>query len=362
MHSRVLRRAMLACTLVAGLILSPANAQANQTGVVLRPIRTKLPLVGFNMMLTDHAHRQVFVTGTPTANSSMVVLDYRGNILKEIEGLFGASGMALDRKNHILYVALNTAAAIAAIDTDTLTETNRWLLDTDVQCPESLALIRGYVYFGLSHSCSVGGIGVLDPSSGLVRAFSGGLYPDYYPVLDSSPGARGILIASDRGLSPATLYEYRVRADGEPRFIQSVRSPCDSSNLGDLDIMSNGVDVMTASGSPYHICAFRVDGLTRDGTYPTGPYPNGVEVSPDSLYIAAGINGIYSPDLFVFQVGSTQVLAKYDFAQISPEAPNLFARGEGWGKDPQGRWLLFAVTNNSYEGTAPIFHVLLPSL
>jgi hypothetical protein len=352
-------RLALAASLVAVLIATfPQAAQADRPHRVTSDIETTLPLVGFNMMIPDQAHHHVFVTGTPASNSSIAVVDYKGTIIKSITGLAGASGMALDTKRHTLYVALNTADAIAAIDTNTLTETTRWNLGAGAQCPESLTMVRKYVYFGLSYSCSAGGIGVLDPTTGFVTVFSGSYFPFYAPLLDSSPGAPGILIASDRGLSPAELYEYVVKPNGSVSFVQSLWSPCGSSNLGDLDIMPNGADVLTASGAPYNICAFRVSGLTADGTYPTGPYPNGAEVSPDSVYLAAGINGIYSPDLFLFQIGDTTVLASYDFAVISPAAPDLFARGEGWGMGPGGTKLLFAVTNDSYLGTPPVFHII----
>src|SRR4051812_40349070 len=109
------RLAVLAVCLVA--VLSGATSvRASLTGTSL----------GFNGSLAvDPVGHHVFATGH-SGTTSIVVLDFSGNIVKTITGEQGASGMALDTATHTLYVALADVGAISEIDTTTLTEKARF--------------------------------------------------------------------------------------------------------------------------------------------------------------------------------------------------------------------------------------------
>ena len=113
---RVGRRGFLAvAALFAGLAAQPALAGT----------ATPLSLTSFGSMAVDDANEQVFVSGGQFG-SSIVVLDFDGNILTTITREQGANGMALDSATGTLYVALQNANAISKIDTATLAETSRF--------------------------------------------------------------------------------------------------------------------------------------------------------------------------------------------------------------------------------------------
>ncbi len=96
-------------------------------------------------MAVDPAGGHVFVSDGP-GTSSIVVLDYRGTIVKTIPEEDGASGMAVDAANHRLYVALHDDSAISVIDTRTLTETKRFSTSPYTD-PSNLVIAGGKLWF-----------------------------------------------------------------------------------------------------------------------------------------------------------------------------------------------------------------------
>ncbi|MDX6548287.1 MAG: hypothetical protein QOG33_1837 [Gaiellales bacterium] len=108
-----------------------------------RAAGTTLPQQGFDSMLVDEAHGQVFVDGpSPAGTSSLVVLNADGTLKSTVPGEQGARGMALD--NGTLYVArcnpnhASTPPAtgvIDAIDTATLTRTDSFPIAISVTDP-----------------------------------------------------------------------------------------------------------------------------------------------------------------------------------------------------------------------------------
>ena len=86
----------------------------------------------------------------------------------------------------------------------------------------------------------------------------------------------------------------------------------EGGNMRDLAITPDAKDVVVASGSPYYQAAYRTSDLTADGQYPTDAYPNAVDIAPDGS-VAAGIDGAYEPDVFVFKPGSHTSVREYDF-------------------------------------------------
>jgi hypothetical protein len=111
-------------------------------------------------LAVDPATQHVFVSGGP-GNSSIVVLDFSGAVVGTIGGEPGASQMALDTATHTLYVALHDADAIAAINTQTLTETSRFSTSPYTE-PSSLVIAGGRLWF----TCMIGADGCV-ASAGL---------------------------------------------------------------------------------------------------------------------------------------------------------------------------------------------------
>ena len=113
------RVAILFLCALALLVGSAASARADT--------KTQLPFTNNNgaWLAVDPSGSHVFVSGGP-GTSSIVVLNYAGQVVKTITGEGGASQMALNAATHTLYVALHDSTAISAINTQTLTESKRF--------------------------------------------------------------------------------------------------------------------------------------------------------------------------------------------------------------------------------------------
>ena len=104
-------------------------------GVIAPAAATAASLPTFAAVLDDN-HDQVFVS-SGLDRSSVRVLSLSGGPTTVIDGLWGATGLALSPDNSRLYVSLSSADAIAVIDTASLTELTR--IDTGVgSCPVEL--------------------------------------------------------------------------------------------------------------------------------------------------------------------------------------------------------------------------------
>src|SRR5207247_3809042 len=131
-------RLMVVSGVVGMLGLAPPASSAQV------PIQVILPIGGFFDIVVDDSHQHVFVTGDPSLNNLRVVaVDYRGNVVKLFRDEPGAAGMALDAGHSTLYVALQQGDAIAAIDTATLREKDRFSLGTEAGCPGYATFISG---------------------------------------------------------------------------------------------------------------------------------------------------------------------------------------------------------------------------
>src|SRR6186713_1332858 len=127
MKLRGLLAALVAATIVAGV---PAAHGA-----------TRLALGNFGDMVVDPAHSHVFVSSRD-GGTSVVVLDYDGNVVDTIPGLSYPWGMALDEGTSTLYVAESGGSTIATVDTSTL-EINDHLSVAPWTSPRWLALAGG---------------------------------------------------------------------------------------------------------------------------------------------------------------------------------------------------------------------------
>src|SRR5215471_3122137 len=144
-------RNRLAVLLLCVVLLFAGSVRAAQADTV-----TPLPFYKAGTWLAvDPVGQHVFVSDGPDT-SSILVLDYNGNIVKTINGEDGASEMALDSATHTLYVALdNDVPAISEIDTQTLTETKRFSTEPYAN-PYSLVIANGKLWFSCIDN---GGIG-----------------------------------------------------------------------------------------------------------------------------------------------------------------------------------------------------------
>ncbi|WP_416984677.1 Ig-like domain repeat protein [Streptomyces sp. T028] len=297
---------------------------------------TVLPVASVADIVVDSVHERVFVSDR--ADGKVVATDYSGNVVGTLGSLPEAGGLELSADSQTLYVAVAGSDEIAAIDTSGLTESARYSTGT-ADAPTTLARAGGKLWFGYGTAAS-GNIGSLDlsgPDPVLAVAQDSGSRWYYAPRLASNPAAPGVLAAAVPGLSPSAVATYDVSGADAPRLVAQGEA---GSNLRDLAVTPDGDQVVTASGAPYEHQVLSTTDLQKVGSYPTDAYPNAVGIAADGT-VAAGIDGYYEPDVYIFKPGTTQPVRTYDFADTG--TGTLVPGGLAW--EPDGNHL-FAVTGN----------------
>ncbi|MEU0255240.1 Ig-like domain repeat protein [Streptomyces sp. NPDC006184] len=329
MRKRSLTTATTLAVLFSSAALTATAAHADSSA--------SLPVRATGDIVVDAVHQQVFVSDP--LNGKIVVTDYTGRTLKQLAtNLSGVSGLELSADSGTLYAAVQDLDTIAAFDTATDTETTRYAVGDK---PLSVALAGGRLWFGYG-GAAAGNIGSVD-LTGEQHEVTLDQDSSWYqaPVLDAAPGS-GTLVAGAVGQSPVELASYDV-SSGTATKLASTREAGD--NLGDLQVTPDGKDVVVASGAPYYQQVFRTSDLNQDGKYVTNAYPNSVAVAPDGT-VAAGIDGSYTPDVYIFRPGSSEALRSYDFPDTGQSSGSdlLAPAGLAWAPDGSR---LFAVTSNS---------------
>jgi hypothetical protein len=313
--------------LVALLAWAPPAAAGSTTPVSLN---------GFADMVVDDATDHVYVSGG-SGSSSVVVLDFAGNVVSTIASQPGAAGMALDASASTLYVALSDSNAISKIDTTTLTELGR-LSVSPASGPRQLALAGGRLWF--SHDCSAGSsrfASIAIDGSGL-QQYSGAGYPFVCPLLATSPADPNVLVASDIGSSPPNIWVYDASTNTPTVSVTTWAGGSD--DFEDMAVTPDGSKLIAAAGWPYTLQAFQMSDLAGAGSFPTGAYPTSVAVTSDGAFVAAGIESASAKEILVFPATSSTALRGYDFGSsgtdvyegglaFSPDASKLFAVARG---------------------------------
>lgn len=286
------------------------------TSASLAGTETQLPLAGFADVVSDAAHGRVFVSGGDGYNG-VTVLNSAGVVQKTLSGLPGASGMVLSADGSTLFVALANGDAIGMVDTGSLTVAK--VTTGPTTCPTSVAETAGLVWFGYGCSGASQQVGTLDPTTSTVTlAVITDLNSDV--TLGASPQAPGVLMLATPNQSPDFLSRYSVTGGPTPTGTVTATISV-GSNFGDMAFTPDGGDVIVADGAVYHHQVFSTADLSADGTYATTNYPDSVAVNADGV-IAAGIDGVYSPDIWVFQPGATTPTKKIELG-----AGNELAKG-----------------------------------
>jgi len=300
---------------------------------VVATAATTLALTGYGDMVVDAAHGHVFVTGG-SGDSSIVVLDFSGNIVTTITGQGGAGEMVLDGST--LYVALSQTTEISRVNTATLAEIDRFSVAPG-PAPQFLAKAAGRLWFS---ACSDGGgFASITPGGSDLKQ-----YEDRCAIFASSPTDPSLLAVGSPGGSPATVEILNVSTD-PPTSVISGSPPgnesAGSSNLQDMTITPDGLRLLVACGYPYFHQAILLSDLSRAAKYDTSNYPNAVAISPDGQYVAAGIDNFNGSDVYLFTEGSS---TPHRVHQFDPTAA-VFARGLAFS--PNGR-AVFAVSSASF--------------
>jgi hypothetical protein len=290
---------------------------------------TQLPFTGdAPWMAVDPSGSHVFVSDGP-GNSSIVVLNFSGQIVKTITGESGASQMALDPATHTLYVALHDSSAISEIDTQTLTETKRFST-SPFSAPTGLVIAGGKLWFSCRESYSSGCLVAVNlDGTGMTSSSNG------QPLFLAAGGSNSHLLAygyTDGQPTPIEVYD----VSGNTPTLVSKNDDLSRAVVRDMTFDPSGAHVLLATVSPAYIDSLNATTGLSSAEYPTGPSPVSVAVTADGNYVAGGIaakhNGAY---VFVYPVGDTTPVRTWDIGvdgltvlphslAFSPDASKLF--------------------------------------
>ncbi|MFW6723370.1 hypothetical protein ACHZ98_25075 [Streptomyces sp. MAR4 CNY-716] len=299
----------------------------------------QLPTESQTDLVADGSHERLFITDR--TGGSVLVTDYTGQTLAQLTDMEGASSIVLSPDSRTVYVALRDANAIAAIDTETLTETARYATGEGT-APTTLAVAGGKVWFGFG-GIGTSHLGSVDVSSAdpVVRLDHDGSW-SRAPLLASSPGNPDVLVAGEDSLTFPDLTVYDVSSD-TPQVRVRKDSPGEpgSHYLTDLAMTPSGDEIVTASGNPHALQVFSTDDLSQTSSHPVTSSPRAVGVGADGA-LAAGFFESWSQDVFTFRPGYSAPLAKFE---VADQPSGVRIGGVAWG-DGADHPMLFALTGD----------------
>ncbi|MFH9887261.1 hypothetical protein ACH4OQ_01550 [Streptomyces luteogriseus] len=315
---RIRRRAagvaLVLATASLNLVGAPGTATAQSLAAIVLPVRSHW------QTLADSRHVYVSAPG----DDAVLATDHDGQVVKKMEGLDGARGMAESTDGSTLYVALSDVDAISVIDTATLTEKQRISTGADTE-PETLALAGGRLFFGYQATVFDAGIGSVAIAEA-TPTVSLDDNPVWYgkPRLASSPGAPDRLVAAEsQGALGMRVYDVGSGTLKETAYSDAV------ADVEDVAVTPDGSSVITANGSNYYHQRWRLSDLVEEAHYDTGPYPNSVAVDSHGT-VAAGIVAGGEWDVYVYRPGET---AAYRKVALSQGHADLLDRGVAWAPD-----------------------------
>ncbi|MFJ3305937.1 Ig-like domain repeat protein [Streptomyces sp. NPDC086549] len=323
MRKRTLTAATTLAVLISSAALTATPAFADTT--------TALPVKSVGDVVVDGEHQRVFISDPD--NGKIVVTDYNGQVIKQLTSLQGVTDLELSADSDTLYAAVYAGGPPAVVEIATASATQVGHVDLPYS-PKYLAEANGKLWFGYAPGANQGGIGSIDlAAAGQPASF----FPDEdwtaAPMVDA---AGNTLVAGQPGRSPQHLAAYDV-SSGTPT--RTALRDADGGGMKELTLTPDGNDVVLASPGPNHHTVYRTSDLAPDGEYPSDNYANAVDIAPDGS-VAAGIDGPYEPDIYVFKPGAHTSVREYDFRTTDRLADGALA----WAPDASR---LFAVSYNS---------------
>ena len=340
-------RVAIFCLCAVALLAGPATSAQADTP-------TQLPFTNGNgaWLAVDPSGGHVFVSGGP-GTSSIVVLNFAGQIVKTIAGEGGASQMAVDTATHTLYAALRDQTAISEIDTQTLTESKRFST-APYPDPSSLVIAGGKLWFSCFQNDGEGCHGLVSANlDGSNMAAAPAPIASYFFATALTAGGPGnkYLAVGDSYQEPPDVDVYDV-SGATPTLVSHVHDPDGgSAQVRDMTFDPSGANLLLACGAPYYVESLATSTLLSSAQYPTGAYPISVAVTSDGKFVAGGINTNAGPDVFVYPVNDTTPVRTF---QVGDD--NLSGLNHGLAFSPDAS-RLFAVADDTATGHLA-FHVL----
>lgn len=295
-----------------------------------------LPIAHFAHMVVDAPHGHLFISGG-AGTDGILVTDLDGGNPTMISGEPGATGLALSDDGSALYAALPDQDAIAAINTENLTESARYGTGAGTH-PDSLAVAGGTLWFGYG-TAGVGGIGSVD-GAGTVTLAQGSDSWAGSPLLATTPMPSGVLAAAVQTGDTSAFVTYR--AEGGALTRQAAKA-LPFPDLGDLAVTADGLHLAVSSSQNASIGRYRTSDLAVDGFFATAVPAKSVAVAPDGT-VAGGDDGLEA-----FPETGVGYYNEYEFGYPLSSA----AHGVAWAPDESR---LYGVAVDASGGT-PTLHV-----
>jgi YVTN family beta-propeller protein len=247
----------------------------------------------------------------------------------------GPTNIALSPDGLTAYIANSTSDFVVVFDTQARTVTNSLFIP---QQPQDVVLGNNNRLFVLGSDS----IFQIDATSGASAgpAITGGAVSIYAGALEISPD-RNTLYYGNYGVSPSTLYKFRVTTSTPELLLQTPFGEA-GSNGQDLTLSHSGAFISYACGygqGGYQIAKFRTSDFATLGTFYTDAYPREIAFSPDDL-VAYTVHT--SGEIDVFDTNSYLSLGPI----MAPDEATELA------VDATGRYL-FASYEDPYGGGYP---------
>ncbi|QIY96552.1 hypothetical protein HEP87_24230 [Streptomyces sp. S1D4-11] len=292
-----------------------------------------LPIAHFAHMVVDAPHGHLFISGG-AGTDGILVTDLDGGNPTMISGEPGATGLALSVDGSALYAALPDQDTIAAISTESLTESTRYGTGAGTH-PDSLAVAGGTLWFGYG-TVGADGIGSVDGSGTVALRQDSGTWAAP-PTLATTPTPSGVLAAAVQTGDTSAFVTYR--AEGGALTRQAAKA-LPVPDLSDFAVTADGLHLAVSSRSYPRDDRYRTSDLAADGRFAVRVGPGAVAVAPDGT-VADGV-GDYgfeaSPET------GEGYYHEYDFGHPL----RLAAHGLAWAPDGSR---LYAVDVDASGGT-----------
>lgn len=290
----------LVAVLVLGSAAVLAGSSAASEVALVKSVGVQLPVEDFRGIELDEDRGRLYVAQGVGGGVPLVVTDLDGRLLNKLAAVTDVSDVVLSDDGRTLYAAQGFAQ-ITAVDTETLTVRAVYPAP-DGACVYTVEPSGDKVVGGF-RNCGIGQGGLLVWSAPGITPVVYTEGPDYKPVIDASPGAPGLLVAGDNGVSPVTMYVIDV-SGATPR-IAARRSG--GTGLTDFAVSPDGTEVVASLGSPYEHRSYRLPDLAEATVYPSGPFPTDAVWSADGGVVAVGraATHAYDADVLLYAKGST---------------------------------------------------------
>ncbi|MBM9508103.1 hypothetical protein [Actinacidiphila acididurans] len=321
-------RLAAAVAVVTGLTVAgtagaaPAAGSLPSTPYVYPAGPIPLPLAHFSHLVVD-GHGHVFVSGG--AGDPLVVTGLDGQGATAVDGVTGATGLALSADGTTLYAALPDQDAIAAISTATLTQTARYATGAGTR-PDSLAIAGGSLWFGYG-TTGAGGLGSVDAAGTVTLGLDGGTWAGP-PVLTTTPTSSDALAAAVQDGPSADVVTYRITG-GTPQRLGAGTLPV--PDLTDIALTADGQDLLVTSWSHPYAFGLRLTDLTTDQYIGSGLGGPALAVAPDGSLAGCSCR---DSEIDTFPMGREGFYTEHELPYIPmPGTLRVAPHGLAWAPD-----------------------------